>query len=54
MKLATALLAIATFATGGLLTATGFVLAQPHCPTEDSCSIDYQHGKGWVVTEVQP
>lgn len=25
-----------------------------YCPTEDSCSIDYQHGKGWVVSEVTP
>lgn len=26
----------------------------PNCPTEDSCQIDYQHSKGWVVTEVTP
>lgn len=24
-----------------------------HCPTEDSCSIDYQHGH-WTVTPIVP
>lgn len=27
--------------------------AEPYCPTEDSCSISYEHGK-WTVSEVTP
>ena len=27
---------------------------KPYCPTEDSCAATYQHGKGWVITEVAP
>lgn len=27
--------------------------AQPHCPQEDSCQVDYRDG-AWHVTEVQP
>lgn len=26
---------------------------EPYCPTEDSCQIDYYHGK-WRITEVTP
>ncbi len=26
---------------------------EPYCPTEDSCSISYEHGK-WTVSEVTP
>ena len=46
---------------GALMALAGFVVGvnvpdhdnQPSCPTEDSCAIDYHHGK-WTVTEVQP
>lgn len=26
---------------------------EPHCPQEDSCTVDYSHG-AWTVTEVTP
>lgn len=34
----------------------GYAVAQaeqPDCPTEDSCTIDYD-GDGWVIEEVTP
>lgn len=43
-----------------LLVATGWAGATlthghttPRCPTEDSCTVDYDHGR-WTVTEVTP
>ena len=27
--------------------------AEPHCPTEDSCTVDYRGGQ-WHITEVTP
>jgi len=42
------------------LVAVGFVLGlllggerPPHCPTEDSCAVDYRDGS-WVVTPTVP
>lgn len=29
------------------------VTSAPHCPTEDSCQIDYHNG-AWTITEVTP
>lgn len=26
---------------------------EPHCPTEDSCTINYQNGH-WIITEATP
>ena len=49
-SLLTALLLIVSFTLGGV---TQYVTSQPHCPTEDSCEISYDHGK-WTITEVQP
>lgn len=51
MKILTAFLA-------GVIVASGAIVAvrtadAPHCPTEDSCSVDYSHGS-WHITEVRP
>lgn len=50
MRLFSVLLAAAS---GALLWATWMTPHQPHCPTEDSCAVSYDHGK-WTVTEVAP
>lgn len=28
-------------------------VVEPHCPTEDSCAVDYRNGR-WHITEVTP
>jgi hypothetical protein len=42
----------------GVILGTAITLAtlwtsQPHCPTEDSCVVDYHDG-AWHIQEVQP
>lgn len=42
---------------GVALGVTGLTLVdyhgQPECPTEDSCSVSYEHGR-WTISEAQP
>ena len=52
MKAEAALVAIWA-ALGILGTLAVQAAAEPHCPTEDSCSIDYRQGE-WHITEVTP
>lgn len=48
---------LSAFVAGVLLSGGMFGLVRayqtPHCPQEDSCQVDYSHGK-WTVTEVTP
>lgn len=50
MRLFSVLLAAAS---GALLWATWMTPHQPHCPTEDSCTVDYHNGS-WHIKEVTP
>jgi len=36
---------------GGAITVASYWAHQPHCPTEDSCVVDYYDGH-WHVAEV--
>jgi hypothetical protein len=50
------LAALALLAVLGFGTLSGWLIAdaqQPHCPTEDSCVVDYHDGQ-WHIAEVTP
>lgn len=49
----TFLAAIASGLFAAVATAVFITADVPHCPTEDSCSVDYHDG-GWHITEVTP
>lgn len=41
------------YAWGVFIGAIAFQDHKPHCPTEDSCTVDYHDGE-WHITEVTP
>lgn len=44
---------LAGFMLSGGLLATWRAYDQPDCPTEDSCTVQYEHGK-WHISEATP
>lgn len=51
--LAATTIAFVIFVAGGAFVAAR--MAQPYCPTEDSCHADYRGAEdGWVIVEDQP
>jgi hypothetical protein len=52
-RLVAPLLLLAGVLVGILVCQTVEAIQQPHCPTEDSCTVDYRDGR-WHITEDTP